>query len=62
MTQGEFEKRYIDGFWGPIPDARRWGKKVRLDSDRLTLEILRAYRAGWDESRREAVEPHDNRS
>ncbi len=39
---------YVALWWESIRDAKGSCKKVRLESDRMTLELLRAFQAGWN--------------
>lgn len=39
---------FVNNWWNPVAEARGPGKKVRLDSDRMTYELRHAFEAGWD--------------
>lgn len=41
-------KSYTESWWDKIRAAHGRGKRVRLESEHMTLELLRAFKAGWE--------------
>lgn len=40
-------EEFVDGWWASCAEARGEGKFVRLSSDELSVQLRRAFLAGW---------------